>query len=46
VKKAEGDEILGGGGGPAPEKYFEAIADEGDAPAETKTGAGAKGFFG
>ncbi len=47
VKKAEGDEILGGGGGgPAAEKFLEVIADEGDAPESTKTGNGASGLFG
>lgn len=47
VKKAEGDAILGGGGGgPDPDKFFEKIEDEGDAPAETKGGAGAAGLFG
>lgn len=47
VKKAEGDEVLGGGGGgPDPDKFFEKIEDEGDAPAETKGGAGAAGLFG
>lgn len=45
VKVATGDEILGGGG-PDPDKYFDAIADEGDAPKETKTGKGAGGLFG
>jgi hypothetical protein len=46
VKKASGEEILGGGGGPDPDKFFEKIEDEGDAPAETKGGAGAAGLFG
>ena len=47
VKKAEGDEVLGGGGGgPDPDKFLEKLADEGDAPAETKSGAGASGLFG
>lgn len=46
VKLAEGADVLGGGGGADPDKYFEAIADEGDAPAETKGGAGAAGLFG
>ena len=46
VKKAEGDEVLGGGGGgPDPERFLEKIVDEGDAPAETKSGAGAGGLF-
>ena len=43
----EGDEVLGGGGGgPDPDKFLEKLADEGDAPAETKSGAGAGGLFG
>ncbi len=46
VKKAEGDEVLGGGGGPDPDKYFDKIEDEGDAPESTKGGAGAGGLFG
>lgn len=46
VKKAEGDEVLGGGGGPDPEKWLEKLGDEGEAPASTKGGAGAGGFFG
>lgn len=46
TKKAVGDEVLGGGGGPDPEKHFEKIADEGDAPEETKGGKGAEGLFG
>lgn len=44
--KAAGEEVLGGGGGPDPDKFFEKIEDEGDAPAETKGGAGAAGLFG
>ncbi len=42
-------EALGGGGGGAavdPGAYFEKIADEGEAPAETKSGKGAAGLFG
>lgn len=35
-----------GGAGSNPESYFEAIEDEGEAPAETKTGSGAAGLFG
>lgn len=37
-----------GGGGPDPDKFLKAetVPDEGEAPAETKTGAGAAGFFG
>lgn len=46
VKAATGDEVLGGGGGPDPDKFLTVIADEGDAPAATKTGAGAGGLFG
>jgi hypothetical protein len=45
IKKAEGDEILGGGGGPDPDKFLETIADEGEAPASTRSGAGAGGLF-
>lgn len=43
---AKEGERLGGGGGPDPDKFFEKIADEGAAPAETKSGAGAGGLFG
>lgn len=47
AKKAEGDDVLGGGGGgPDPEKFLEKIADEGEAPASTKDGKGAGGLFG
>lgn len=46
VKIAAGDEILGGGAGGDPDKYFDAIADEGAAPKETKSGAGAGSLFG
>ncbi|MGF7063600.1 ssDNA-binding protein [Aminobacter sp. BE322] len=46
TKKAEGGEILGGTGGPDPDKFFETIDDEGDAPASTKTGNGAASLFG
>lgn len=35
-----------GGGGADPSQFFEAIPDEGDAPEETKSGAGAAGLFG
>jgi hypothetical protein len=35
-----------GGAGPSPDEVFEAIPDEGDAPASTKTGDGAAGLFG
>lgn len=44
IKSAEGDEILGGGG-PDPDKFLEAIPDEGDAPA-TKSASGAASLFG
>jgi hypothetical protein len=45
--KAEGAAVLGGSGsGPDPEKFLEKLSDEGDAPAETKSGAGAGGLFG
>lgn len=46
IKNAEGDEILGGGGGPDPDKFLEVIEDEGEAPAETGGGKGASGLFG
>jgi hypothetical protein len=46
IKNAEGEEILGGGGGPDPDKYLETIDDNGDAPDSTKNGAGAAGLFG
>lgn len=47
VRKAEGDEVLGGGGGIGdPAKHFEKLADEGAAPDSTKTGKGASGLFG
>lgn len=46
TKKAEGEEVLGGAGGPDPDKFFEKIEDEGDAPASTKSGDGAAGLFG
>ncbi|WP_082143831.1 ssDNA-binding protein [Nitratireductor soli] len=44
-KKGEG-ERLGGSGGIDPEKWHEKIEDEGEAPSETKSGAGAGGLFG
>lgn len=46
ARPAEGDEILGGGGGPNPDKWLDVIDDEGDAPASTQGGAGASGLFG
>lgn len=44
-KTADG-ERLGGSGPIDPDKWHEKIDDEGDAPEETKTGAGAGGLFG
>lgn len=45
--KSRDGESLGGSGGPGePEKYFEAIPDEGAAPDQTQGGAGAAGLFG
>lgn len=44
MQKAKDGERLGGGGGD-PDEYFEKIDDEGDAPKETKTGAGVGGFL-
>jgi hypothetical protein len=46
VQKTRDGESLGGGGAGDPTEYFEKIADEGDAPEETKSGAGAGGLFG
>ena len=46
AKLAEGADVLGGGGGADPDKFFDKIDDEGEAPAETKGGAGAGGLFG
>jgi hypothetical protein len=46
AKVATGAEVLGGGGGPDPDKFFEELPDEGAAPDSTKTGAGASGLFG
>ena len=44
VKKAEGDEVLGGGGGPDADKFFDTIPDDGDsAPAGSD---GAASLFG
>lgn len=45
AQKVRDGERLGGGAG-APEEYFEKLEDDGDAPQETKTGAGAGGLFG
>jgi len=36
---------LGGTGGADPDKFFDVIDDEGDAPEETKSGKGAGGLF-
>ena len=45
--KSRDGESLGGAGGPGnPNDHFEAIADQGSAPDETKSGSGAAGFFG
>jgi hypothetical protein len=44
-KTKEGDRI-GGSGGVDPSKWHEKIEDAGDAPDETKSGAGAGGLFG
>lgn len=45
-QKAKDGETLGGGGGLDVDKWAEKIEDEGEAPAETKAGAGASGLFG
>lgn len=45
VMKAKDGESLGGGGAPAPDAVFNAIPDEGAAPASTQGGAGARGLF-
>lgn len=45
VKKAEGDAVLGGGGGPDADKYFDAIPDDGES-APANDGQGAAGLFG
>lgn len=47
IQKAEdGDKIGGGGGAGDAEEWFEKLADEGEAPESTKSGAGAAGLFG
>lgn len=46
LQVAKDGERLGGGGAGEPEQYFEVIPDEGEAPASTKSGAGAAGLFG
>jgi len=40
VKAAEGDEVLGGGGGPSADKFFETIEDDGDAGSKPKDAGG------
>lgn len=45
-QKAHDGESLGGSGAGDPSQFFEKIEDEGAAPGETKTGAGAGGLFG
>jgi hypothetical protein len=45
-QKAKDGERLHSSGDANPEKVFETIPDEGDAPAEAKTGEGASGLFG
>jgi len=45
-QKTQDDERIGGSGQLDPEKWHEKIEDAGDAPSETKTGAGAGGLFG
>lgn len=46
LQKTKSGELLGGGGGVDVDSVFEKIEDEGNAPAETKSGAGAGGLFG
>lgn len=46
AQKAKDGDRLGGGGGVDVDKWAEKIDDEGEAPAETKTGQGAGGLFG
>ena len=45
VQKVKDGERMGGTGGPDPNAFLEAVETD-DAPAETKTGAGAGGLFG
>lgn len=45
VQAVKDGERLGGTGGADVDDFIEVIADEGDAPAEAKTGAGAGGLF-
>jgi len=46
IQKAKDGDRLGGGGGVDVDKWAEKIDDEGEAPAETKSGQGAGGLFG
>ena len=46
VKNAEGDEILGGTGGPDPDKFLETIEDDDTPAGDTSKGDGAAGLFG
>lgn len=46
LQKTKPGESLGGSGGVDIDEYYEKVADEGDAPEATKTGAGAGGLFG
>jgi len=46
MKSRSGESLGGGGGGGNPDDHFEAIPDEGAAPASTKDGTGAAGLFG
>lgn len=43
-KRSDGDRL--GGGGSSPDEWAETVDDAGDAPEETKAGAGAGGLFG
>jgi hypothetical protein len=45
-QKLQDGERLGGSSGQDPEKWVEVLEDAGEAPPETKTGAGASGLFG
>lgn len=46
IQKAKDGDRLGGAGGINVEEWADKIEDEGEAPAETKTGQGAGGLFG
>lgn len=46
IQVAKDGDRLGGGGGVDVDKWAEKIEDEGEAPASTKSGAGAGGLFG